>query len=615
MSTKTLRKRIALATVAALGAGVLSLVSTTTANAASTQGSTSLNATAAYGNLNIGTVSSTSGAAGAAVDNATNATAVAGIASVGLLAWGDIAGGTTAGTTQTATMLSTGTLVVYTTPSAGHSVYISTTGVIQSTGTFAGAVSSDLKTAAREGASDVFKALSVAIKPASGQTSFTVSMYTDSAADTASAILGGTATGTMTLAGNITVTVASTSVAGVVSAAKSGVWYTGQKSPGGATITTALTSDSTTLATPGSISGISGYADVRVRDAYGSAVTGAGLLQATATNGALISFSGSAGTATAATNGATASSTAYVSVAAGASADDYTITVDQPTSAPLSTVVTVSWNGTVVGTKSFTFTGQIAKITLSSAVNGKTSASTGNTATIAFADAAGNTVYPTASYFAGDATTYGGIVSAITMSTTPSSTAVGKITYTCGTTAGSANIGVTYTNTDGTVIKSNAIKVTCSGAPVSYTASYDKSNYKPGEIATLAITFKDSKGNLANDVDTLTAWTAANTATVSTAGVTGLTVPTVTDSLTNGVIKYTYSVGTTTGTFTNPVTFPYIDAQAKAAGLTASGPVSVTLTIADGSTSLNDVLKGIVDLIASINKQIAALAKLVTKKK
>jgi len=47
MSTKTLRKRIALATVAALGAGVLSLVSTTTANAASTQGSTSLNPTAA----------------------------------------------------------------------------------------------------------------------------------------------------------------------------------------------------------------------------------------------------------------------------------------------------------------------------------------------------------------------------------------------------------------------------------------------------------------------------------------------------------------------------------------------------------------------------------------
>ena len=41
---------------------------------------------------------------------------------------------------------------------------------------------------------------------------------------------------------------------------------------------------------------------------------------------------------------------------------------------------------------------------------------------------------------------------------------------------------------------------------------------------------------------------------------------------------------------------------------------TVAYSIADGSTSLNDVLKGIVSLIASINKQIAALAKLVSKK-
>jgi len=41
---------------------------------------------------------------------------------------------------------------------------------------------------------------------------------------------------------------------------------------------------------------------------------------------------------------------------------------------------------------------------------------------------------------------------------------------------------------------------------------------------------------------------------------------------------------------------------------------TLSYTIADGSTSLNDVLKGIVSLIASINKQIAALAKLVAKK-
>jgi hypothetical protein len=62
------------------------------------------------------------------------------------------------------------------------------------------------------------------------------------------------------------------------------------------------------------------------------------------------------------------------------------------------------------------------------------------------------------------------------------------------------------------------------------------------------------------------------------------------------------------------VDFPNVDAAAKAASLTP-GPVTATLTIADGSTSMTDVLKGIVSLIASINKQIAALAKLVAPAK
>jgi len=611
MSTKTLRKRIALATVAALGAGVLSLVSTTSANAASLQGDTTTNASASFGNLNIATVGSTTGA-GVLEDGAGAGR------SLGLLSWGDIGGTKTAGTTQTATILSSGAISVYTTQVLGsNSVkYVVGTGATISSANSKTSINSTLNAAAGDASASALTGIaSLVVKPNAGATSFTISMYTDSAADTASSLLNGTNSGTLTLKGFITVTVASTSLAGTLSAAKSGVWYTGTPGGGSTTLSHALTSDSSTLATPGSIAaGGDGYANIRALDAYGSAVTGPGLLQASATNGAIITFS-TQGAAASFSSTSSSSSTAYVSVTNGSSADDYTLDVEQPASAPISTVVTVSWNGTVIGTKAFTFAGQIAKITLSSAVNGKTSNSTGNTAVISFADAAGNTVYPTAAYFSADAASYGGIVSGTSLSTVPASGTVGKITYTCGTVAGSTNLDVKYTNTDGSVITSNAVKVTCSGAPVSYTASYDKSSYKPGDIATLAVTFKDSKGNLANDVDTLTAWTAANTATASTAGLTVLSGPTVTDSLSNGVIKYTYSVGTTTGTFTNPVTFPYIDAQAKAAGLTASGPVAVTLTIADGSTSLNDVLKGIVSLIASINKQIAALAKLVTKKK
>ena len=615
MSTKTLSKRIALATVVALGAGVLSLVSTTSASAAAYNFDGNTNATASVGFLNVATVASTLAyPSGPTATGLT--TAATGATSVGLLSYGDIAGGTTAGTTQTATILSTGVLELYTTITPQSAILFKlTNGVINKDGTTTSlALNGALNQAAFSGALGM-GIQNIAVKPASGATAFTVAAYTSSTNDSASSLLAGSYSGTLTLIGYITVTVAASNLSGTVSSSNSGVWYTGQKSPGGTLLTTALTSDSSTLATPGSIAnGATGWADIRVRDAYGSALNGAGLLQASATNGALVGFNaaGTAGSTTAPTAGA--GSTAFVAVTAGASADDYTVAVAQPASAPISTVVTISWNGTVIGTKSFTFSGQIAKINLSSAVNGKTSNSTGNTVVVSFADAAGNTVYPTAAYFTTDSASYGGIVSGTSLSTVPSSTAVGKVTYTCGTVAGSTNLDVKYTNTDGTIITSNALKVTCSGAPISYTAAYDKTTYKPGDIATLVITFKDSKGNLANDVDTLTAWTAANTATAATAGLTVITGPSLTEASTNGVVKYTYSVGTTTGTFTNPVTFPYIDANAKAAGLTASGPVAVTLTIADGATSLNDVLKGIVSLIASINKQIAALAKLVTKK-
>ena len=611
MSTKTVTKRIALATVVALGAGVLSLVSVTSASAATKNYNSTNNATASMGAMNIATRASTTGSPIAAL-----ATDESVARSLGVLAYGDVAGGSSAYTTQTATILSTGIVELYTTVTPSSAVLFKlTNGLINTTGTTSTlTLNGSLSQAAYSGVLNS-GIQSIAVKPASGATAFTVAMYTDSTNDAAADLLSGAYSGTLTLSALITVTVASTNLAGTVSTTNSGAWYTGLTSPGATTVTGTLTSDSSTLASPGSIgNGGVGYLDVRARDAYGSALSGAGLLQATATNGALVKFSAAQANASAliTANSNLTGSTDYVSVLSSGTADDYALSVAQPGSAPLTTVVTISWNGTVIGTRSFTFSGQIAKITLSSPLNGKNAASSGNTVVISYADSAGNTVYPTAAYFTQDSASFGGIVSNTSLSTVPSATAVGKVTFTCGTVAGSTNLDVKYTNTDGTVITSNAVKVTCSGAAVNYTASYDKTTYHPGDIATLTITFKDSKGNLANDVDSITA--TGQVAAISTAGVTGIVVPTNLDTPTNGVVKYTYSVGTTTGTFTNPVSFGYVDAAAKAASLTASGPATVTLTIADGSTSLNDVLKGIVSLIASINKQIAALAKLVTKK-
>jgi len=321
-----------------------------------------------------------------------------------------------------------------------------------------------------------------------------------------------------------------------------------------------------------------------------------------------------------------ANASAFVSTTAP---DKFELVVAAPSSAPLSTTVTVSWNGTVIATRSLTFTGAVAKVTLSSPSIGVLTGT--GTATLAFADSAGNAVYPTSGGSAypsagisTDGTTLNLFVTAGTVATLPSATATGKYNFSCAATAGSAAIVVKYANPDGSVVKSAPLTVNCAGAADTYTAKLDKSSYAPGELATLTVTFKDSKGNLANDALStnanasdiattkpqvsggyLTPTTGDNTTQGGTAGTTS-------DGLTSGVITYKFVVGAPT---IDPysgqllVSFPTVNTDMDGANQT------VAYTIKTGQTSLNDVLKGIVSLIASINKQIAALAKLVTKKK
>jgi hypothetical protein len=612
MSTKTLRKRVALATVVAVSAGLLSLVSTTSAQAAagdgSNTGTSTLNATPTDSNLYIATKPGLNASVGAV-----GTASVTAATSLGLITFGDLLGGVSTGLLGTVTALNTGVIGFYTKQSSHTILAKLTNGLMVKDGKSANMdYNGDITQAATNSyTNDDFAGF--AVKPASGATSTIVKLYVDATTtDTSTALFAGTNAGALTLVSQYTITWVASSTSGTYSAAKSGVWYTG------AVNSTGLTSDSVTLASPGSASYKDDlYANIRVRDAYGNALTGAGLLQASATNGATVGLGTTAAGAVAAN---AASSTAFVAIGTGNPADNYVLDVEAPASAPVSTVVTISYNGTVIGTKSFTFTGNVAKIVLSSPTIGKTGG-TGK-ATIAFLDSAGNTITSSTSgfnsaYFSQDATSFNNYLTAVTLSTAPATGVVGKITFNCGANAGTANVDVKYTNADATVITSNALAVACAGASTTYTAAYDKTSYHPGDVATLIVTFKDSKGNLANDVDTQTATTAAS---VSVAGfgssgvIVGPSSTVNTDISSGGVIKYTYSVGSTTGTFTNTVNFPDVNTAAKAASLTP-GPVTATLTIADGATSLNDVLKGIVSLIASINKQIAALAKLVAPAK
>jgi hypothetical protein len=89
---------------------------------------------------------------------------------------------------------------------------------------------------------------------------------------------------------------------------------------------------------------------------------------------------------------------------------------------------------------------------------------------------------------------------------------------------------------------------------------------------------------------------------------TAVTAPvTDVDKWTSGVKTYKYTVGVTSGSYNCVVDLPLYNSTSK-----PQAAITVPYAIAgDGSVSNAEVLKSIVALIASINKQIAALQKLI----
>jgi trimeric autotransporter adhesin len=628
MSTKTISKRVALATVVALGAGVLSLVSVSSASAIDTMNkitaSSTNKTTLVAGTLYMATAASTTGAASASIES-TNGPTTTAPSSLGLLNVSDTVGNDTpiAGTTQTATLLASGKLNVYekiATSGAIDSIVVSgATLTIPTTAT--AIVVNNTATAAQETAASNNTYWGVTITPNAGVSSFTVSLYTGNTTGIANATTG-------TLSGFITVSIGSTTSSGTVSATKSAVLY--ETGTAGAPATWAYSTSSVTGAkndSNASTTGTSSYGNlqaalVTLKDAYGVNLQ-SGYVTATATNGAAIGWTSGS------TAGTTQSSTAtvgtgYFAIDATAVTNGYVhMLVSNPTTAPLSTTVTVSVNGVVIGTKAFTFTGRVAKVTLSSPSNGYLSSSS-NTVYAYFYDAAGNAVAP------GNTTSigYSSYPLQLTQNANTAGTGIGlgaysswtsaapTINWKCGASSATGNLAVDYTNPDGSVVTSNGVAVSCSDSPVTYTAAFDKSTYNSGDIATLTVTFKDKNGSLAADRgSTYTSNAAPSIYGSNLTGTTGTstTAGTTSDATTNGVIKYKFIVGSTAGSYAAVVDFSTVDSAATTAGLTQSA-LAVPYSIASSGTSLNDVLKGIVALIASINKQIAALAKLVTKK-
>ena len=165
------------------------------------------------------------------------------------------------------------------------------------------------------------------------------------------------------------------------------------------------------------------------------------------------------------------------------------------------------------------------------------------------------------------------------------------------------------TNAALVTIYSNEFDLTCAAEPSTYTASLDKASYVPGDIATLTITAKTSTGKAPHSSATTG---TATTAVGITQGsqMTPVTAIAVTDKLGNtGVVTYKFVVGTTEGSYNMIVDLPKWSVAAGYSG--AAQTVAYKVAASTATVSNADVLKSIVALIASINKQIQALQKLI----
>jgi hypothetical protein len=394
------------------------------------------------------------------------------------------------------------------------------------------------------------------------------------------------------------------------------------------------------------LNGQSAYVNMLLRDAYLSSNATEGNIVATVTGDAVVnigSTSSSSGTVSAGTG------STVVAYGTGANNNDNSIRVSQATAgAPVTTTLTVTFNGATVCTKTFTIRGAPAKMVISSVSSVKDGGSAalpgwladGTTRDahmyITLQDSAGNTVLP------GDQTAGGissstvgnnggntefsiaaasvtNLITGFAVASGDQATSISSslpawnasaATYTCGSSQfGSQTVTVNHTSAATGKIITGTFAARCAGNAYTYTASLDKASYTQGEIATLTVSFKDSRGNAANSqyapgaADMIMPMLGFVTAT-SVAGA----LPKA-----DGTMVYTMTVGTNTavtnGTYNGIIDFT---------GLTAVAATKQTVTykISAGSTdiSFSEILKSVVALIASINKQIQALQKLILKR-
>jgi hypothetical protein len=576
MSIKTLRKRIALVAVSALGAGLMSLVAVPTANAGQIT-------TAADDQIIVATnqCAATSAAGGTPQTNA----ATAGAAETDTAPWENAYNGKVIVVpvgSQLAVTIDSADIVTITGPLGIAALNTSSTSTLGNTN---GKIT---VTAPVNGTDSIFTLNALA----AGTGTLTVSSTTADA--------------TATLANTITISIVAACANTTYSAAYSEVYVKGTDATA-AVLNTNV--DQALSATAGS----SLYINLTLNNGYGSALN-TGTIAVSTTNGALVAIGNAATTAP--LKGTT---TAITLAGDGTSI----VRVDPVQTATTSTtVVTITHNGTAVTTKTLTFHGEQAKIVIGKVWSGRTSGD--NSAfTYTYQDSAGNTVPGDAA--AGVATSFGTQITTATSIKAPTtssaavaglndvleakvtgatggSTTNGVMTYTCGSTRGSAKFTISGTTTvNGNTITAEVTGL-CYGGLHTYTVSTDKASYAVGEVAVITIEGKDASGNPVSDNTQL----SANSVSVGGGSLTYTILGTTAAGSSTGAIegfqdgKVTLRAQlTTAGKFNTVVALP-------ATG-TSSASTGYAVTSSDISNA--EVLASIVKLIAAINKQIAALQK------
>ena len=601
MSTKTIKQRIAVVAVSALTAGFLSVASAPIANAGATDE-----------NFTISTLASVTGAASA---NATIGSAT----SVGWVARGNTVGSvvSTTGLEVDAQEAALGVVLAgaqisflvegNATEDNGVSIVVTGGTLTQIADATVGSTeavngSRTIATSVQSGTTGA-ALIGVATATAAAGGVMTLSAYSGTGIDDTATATNGNLIGTFTLS------IAAAGVSDVFDAGKSTI---NTQTPVAKGTTAAGTNayDASGRIDNGSV-GVIYYS---LKDAYSIGLS-SGTLTVSATGGANVNVED------AATPGAAYSATSgFDSEAMSSTANSGYIVVTQPVANTAgSTTVTLSLSGTVLATKTLNWSGDAASIALIPAssnsifTNGATENTTAYLSGVVYVvkDAAGNVLNRS------DLPTLTGATGALvgaSFGTTENTTsgilqteAAGYGTVTMviptSTLSGAGTYKLRTTNAAGANIDSAAISATVStGAIDSFTVAWDKASYASGEIATVTISAFDAYKVKISDGKAATGLVSTTPSGFTVAGA----ACNEAKLFANGIITCKYAAGNEAGSYASDIDLNTSTAQAAT--------ITVLKIASDGSVTNAEVLKSIVALIASINKQIQALQKLILKR-